>query len=259
MTVEYAPRGLVGLLTPQANTTVEPEFGILMPSGYAHINGRLVSAAATIEARLVDYFETLDASCRQFANAPIDALAVGCTGASYLAGRNRETEVLASLGERLGVPAFTAATAVVDALHALGARRIALASPYPETLTRASAAYWASHGFEVTAVASALTDATQFHPIYSIRSGTAAGLLQQLANAPGTDAVLMLGTGMPTLGPLLEANRGGGTPVLSCMLCLGWKAVHAIAPDDAPLPAWIRGDHWRARFEVAMPSPTRPE
>ena len=30
MKVEYAPKGLIGLLTPQANTTVEPEFSILI-------------------------------------------------------------------------------------------------------------------------------------------------------------------------------------------------------------------------------------
>ena len=29
MSLEYASRGLVGMLTPQANTTVEPEFNLL--------------------------------------------------------------------------------------------------------------------------------------------------------------------------------------------------------------------------------------
>jgi maleate isomerase len=106
MKVEYASKGLIGLLTPQANTTVEPEFSILMPAGYAHINARLVSQATTIELRLVDYFRIASQTLMQFANAPIEALALGCTGASYLAGRENEEKLLAELSDMRGVPAL---------------------------------------------------------------------------------------------------------------------------------------------------------
>ena len=53
--LEYAKRGLIGVLTPQANTTVEPEFTILWPAGVAMLNARLTSPKKTIEERLVDY------------------------------------------------------------------------------------------------------------------------------------------------------------------------------------------------------------
>src|SRR4029077_8832482 len=65
MSLEYAPRGLVGMLTPQANTTVEPEFNILWPPGVAMINARLMSDKGTISARLVDYFANYGAALRQ--------------------------------------------------------------------------------------------------------------------------------------------------------------------------------------------------
>ena len=54
MTIAYAPQGLIGLLTPQANTTVEPEAWALLPSGMSLINGRLVSAAPDLMQRLRD-------------------------------------------------------------------------------------------------------------------------------------------------------------------------------------------------------------
>lgn len=249
MSVEYAPKGLIGLLTPQANTTVEPEFQILMPRGYAFINGRLMSDKGSIEARLVDYFDTLDTACRQFANAPVRAIAAGCTGASYLAGKDRERQVLAGIEDKMGVPAFTAATAVVDALNDMGARRITLASPYPDSLTAKSVTYWESQGFDVARVASAITDDTQFHPIYSMKANAAAALLHDLTATPA-DAVVMLGTGMPTLGPMLDVNPSSPVPILSCMMCLGWKSVNVISPQDTVLADWIRGDHWRERFEM---------
>ena len=73
MSVEYAPKGLIGLLTPQANTTVEPEMAIMTPPGYAFINARLMSDKPSIEARLVDYFATLPGQLRQSAEVDVAA------------------------------------------------------------------------------------------------------------------------------------------------------------------------------------------
>lgn len=250
MSLEYAPRGLVGALTPQANTTVEPEFSILWPAGVAMINARLVSPKAALEDRLVEYFEQLEEAATQFANAPIGVIAVACTGASYLAGFDRERETLRRLEDRRGVPVFTAASAVVDALQTLGAERIGLVSPYPSTLTRKSVAYWEAQGFRVGAVASVTTDARQFHPIYSIPAQGAAEALDLLGDK-ALDAIVMLGTGMPTLQPILDTPEVGGAPVISCMLCLAWRAVVALdrqSPSEETLRAWIDGQDWRPRL-----------
>ena len=148
MSLEYASRGLVGMLTPQANTTVEPEFNLLWPPRVAMINARLMSDKPAMDARLVDYFANYGGALRQFANAPLKAAAAACTGASYLAGREREASLVAELSARHGFAFITAATAVVDALTVLQARRIGLVSPYPAGLNEASVAYWRSQGFD---------------------------------------------------------------------------------------------------------------
>lgn len=251
MTLEYAPRGLVGVLTPQANTTVEPEFAILWPAGFAMVNARLTSPKGTIEERLVDYYERLDEAAGQFANAPLSGLAIACTGASYLVGAAREDAIVARLEDRLGVPVITSARAVVDALRACGARRVGFVSPYPAGLTAASVAYWRERGLEAAEVASATPDAAAFHPIYSMRASGAREALDAL-DGRDLDAVVMLGTGMPTLRPILERPRLGAAPVLSCMLCLAWRTVEAIegrAPARGSVEAWVEARDWRARFE----------
>ena len=83
MSIEYAPLGLIGLLTPQANTTVEPEAWALLPTGYSLINARLVSQASCMNQRLLDYFDQLEISLLQFGNAPLSVLALACTGSSF--------------------------------------------------------------------------------------------------------------------------------------------------------------------------------
>jgi len=73
MSLEYASLGLVAMLTPQANTTVEPEFNLLWPPGVAMINARLMSDKPAMDARLIDYFANYGSALRQFANAPLKA------------------------------------------------------------------------------------------------------------------------------------------------------------------------------------------
>ena len=70
MSLAYAKDGLLGVLTPQANTTVEPEFSLLLPPATAMLTARLVSTKPSLNDRLRDYVAGLDATCAQFANAP---------------------------------------------------------------------------------------------------------------------------------------------------------------------------------------------
>ena len=137
------------MLTPQANTTVEPEFWVMLPPGVAMINARMMSDRDTLEGRLLDYFEQLDTAVRQFHNAPIGAIALGTTGASYVAGIPRERDAVAALTRKMGVPFITAGLAVVLALNTLKAKRIGIVSPYPAPLTKACIPYWEEHGFKV--------------------------------------------------------------------------------------------------------------
>ncbi|MCC6007849.1 MAG: aspartate/glutamate racemase family protein [Rhodobacteraceae bacterium] len=250
MTLEYAPKGLMGVFTPQANTTVEPEMAILTPPGMAWINGRLMSDKGTIDARLHDYFDNYDKALAQFANAPVGAIGFACTGASYLAGATREDSTLAALTEQAGVPVITAATAVVDALGVLGARRIALVTPYHQSLNDASAVYWAERGFEVVAKPSAFRESTAFHPIYSLPSEAVPPVLDEVAET-GADAVVILGTGLPSLRPIRDRPLVGDAPLLSCMLCIAWRMAgiaRGMEPTREDLMSWVRAEHWGARL-----------
>ena len=248
--LEYAPKGLIGVLTPQANTTVEPEFAILWPPGYAMLNARLTSPHSTIEARLRDYWATTETSLDQFANAPISAVAFGCTGATYLAGKDEEDALVARIENARGYPFVTSALAVCDALSILGAHRIGLVSPYPDTLTEASVNYWESRGLTIGECASAFNPDSEFHPIYSLGATSSFEALT-LLQTKSVDAIVMLGTGMPTLRPISMAVGWNGPPVISCMLCLAWRTVHAIdgqALNLHSIMSWIKGTHWSSRL-----------
>lgn len=246
---DYGRAGLVGVLTPQANTTVEPELWTLLQPGWSMINARLTSDKGTIEDRLVDYTTKFAATARQFANAPVDVIAAACTGASYLIGAEAEARIVDQIEAERGVPFLTAALASVAVLRMMGARRIALLTPYPASLNAASTPYWEGHGFEVVAKAGPALEQDAFHPIYAMGGQDVLAAYRRLSDS-GADAVLMLGTGMATLVPLAEGARAGLIPAVSCNLALAWAAAQkrrwdALGPGD--LPAWRAGAHWADR------------
>ena len=255
MQLEYAPQGLVGLLTPQANTTVEPEAWALLPTGFSLVNARMVSDAPELGQRLLDYVWQIERSLVQFANAPLSVLSLACTGSSYLMGQEAESQWVAQWEGKSGLPVVTAGLAVVDALRALNAQRIDLVSPYPADLTQASVAYWKSHGFDVGEVREVSTPQQGFHSIYLTSMQSASEATQSLSDSTA-DAVLMLGTGMPTLKTLLAQRGRPGPPVLSSMLALMWRSVsraQAANVADDPLQnihAWLAGSHWALRAQT---------
>ncbi|WP_338664770.1 hypothetical protein VQH23_06255 [Pararoseomonas sp. SCSIO 73927] len=257
--LEYAPHGLMGLLTPQANTTAEAEFGLLCPRGVGMVTARLTSARPGMVDRLLEYIRGLDDVLDRFGNAPIGAYAFACTGASYYVGVLAEDALISRVEASRGVRLVTAACAVRDALVALNARRIGLVSPYSSDMTEASRGYWEARGFEVVRVAALIQPEAAFHPIYTMSGAAAEEALASLDTpdtaSSGLDAVVMLGTGLPSLGSILARPRIGQVPVLSCMLALAWRTsliLHGRDPDAASLLDWIGGGDWGPRYRERM-------
>ena len=126
-------------------------------------------------------------------------------------------------------------------------------SPYPAGLTKTCIPYWEEHGFKVDGVVQIANHPDQFHPIYSIAAASAQEGLDELADM-GLEAIVMLGTGMPTLEPILERPQVGGAPVMSCMLCLGWASIDAVRGDkpDAGIARLHRGEGWGGRLRRAQ-------
>lgn len=246
---EYGTAGLVGILPPQANVTVEAELGVLLPPDIATIVSRLVCHDADSRSRLLGYFRNVEQALRAFERAKPDAVLFACTGSTYLVGLEEEKKAFGNRG------VISAAQAVLAALDALNARRIALLSPYPAWLTEACVAFWRSQGREITAVQSPGGDREDTRRIYALRSEDALQALARL-NTQNADAVLISGTGMPSLGAL--ASTHASLPLLSSNLCLAWAASrqlqHAPLDRDSLEPWLARSAPWHARLAARFPS-----
>lgn len=246
---DYGSGGRVGVATPQANPTVEAEFSILLPRTMTVTATRLRSAGATPTARLIDYMERLDDALDAYDTFKPDVFGFACTGSSYIVGREREAQVVAASAARVGYVIDTAGTAIAWAMERLGARRIGIVAPYPPDLIAAGVSYWQSWGLDVGPVERVVTASADTRGIYDLASADALAGLGRL-DLTGLDAVLLSGTGLPTLPALAEADIG--IPVLTSNACLVARLLSRLGREDLLDPATLEISGWRTRLAEAQ-------
>jgi maleate isomerase len=246
---EYSAGALLAVAVPQANPVVEPEFNALAPDGVGVIATRLQGSRTDSGNRLVQYLDNLGASIDAFDTALPDALGFACTGTSYLIGPEEEERRMGDFTSRYGYPVISAAQAIRAACKHLGVQRIALLAPYPAFLVDASLKYWNDVGLDVVSFARKEMDPSDTRAVYKIRAPQVmeAALTLDVAKA---DAVLLSGTGMPTLRVMPELARKYGKPVLSSNLCLAWEMLRRVK-GPVPQPGAGQGEAllggWGAR------------
>lgn len=121
-------------------------------------------------------------------------------------------------------------------LAALGARRIALVSPYPEGLSQAGYAYWRAAGIELATIVRVDERLSDTHAIYELTSADALTALREVSRA-SVDALVAAGTGMPTLAALRTLRTEVNVAALSSNLCLAHELLRLAAPELAPASA----------------------
>lgn len=209
----------IGVGTPQGNPTVEPEFRRMLPADIDFYVTRLTSSASDSRQRLIEYIEDLPAFLAAYGPLRLDGFAFACTGSSYLIGPAWEEQIAAQVSAETGYPIVTATAAIKTALQARGVRRLALITPYPDWLTEASIGYWTDAGYDIVGVTRVEIAGEDTSAIYGLAGDSACRALAE-ADPSVADAVLLTGTGLPTLAAIAGAQSASAVPILSSNLCL---------------------------------------
>ncbi|MEO8751841.1 MAG: hypothetical protein ABI624_04095 [Casimicrobiaceae bacterium] len=121
-----------------------------MPAGNAiHASRMLLGNDLTPEAvRRMDEEEGTRAAL-QIASCRPAAVAYCCTASSIVQGLEYDRHLQELLIQRTGATCFTAVRAIIEALQAVKAHRISVASPYPDAIDRMEHDFFTRAGFEV--------------------------------------------------------------------------------------------------------------
>src|SRR4051795_11314293 len=141
-------RKRIGYIGPTVMEVVPYEFYRFAPEGVG-----LVGVTCNIDDWSQEYFD------QALAQVTTAAAYLGSRGVDFVLhgggplvvarGKGFEEIIVRDIEAAAKVPASTGVRAAMEALRHLGARRIAIASPYPERHNNALAAYLTAQGFEI--------------------------------------------------------------------------------------------------------------
>jgi maleate cis-trans isomerase len=219
-----------GVLIPSTNTTVEIECRLLPMSYQAHV-GRCLSSGGGSFSPSRD--EDVDYQSRLLGTAKVEMVILAQTSAS-LSSDDYDDAVTKRMSAGAGVPAITSAQAIGRAVRALGARRIAIVSPYSEAVNARAAAYFrAKHGLETIALEG--FGATNAYAIGKLGPENAREAFARI-DRPEIEVFVVPGGNFPTMSSVVAWEREFRKPVVTTNGASFWAMLRALDSTDR-LPA----------------------
>jgi len=143
----------LGVIVPASNTNAEPDCGLLSPPGltlHATRSGGYDVEAIPDSAEMRRFaHQALDQQLQLLMDARVELIAYACTSATLSGGPEFDAEFCAEISAKSGLPAVTTAGALIEAIRALGAHRVAFTSPYVAGLAAESIEFIHQCGIEV--------------------------------------------------------------------------------------------------------------
>jgi maleate cis-trans isomerase len=220
-----------GVLIPSTNTTVEIEYSRLLPEGWQAHYARLLSSSPDKSPFSPPRDEDLAYQARLLGTARVECAILIQTSASLFADDYDEKAI--RLMEPAGVPAFTSAQAIGEALGALGVRNIALVSPYSEAVGAAARRYYESK-YALSVVAVEGFAATDSYAIGKLGPELARDAFAHI-DRPQIEAFVVPGGNFPTVTSIPGWEREFKKPVVTTNQAALWAMRRRLGSSE-PFP-----------------------
>jgi maleate isomerase len=142
-------RTKIGLMVGSANTSVERNFRNTVPDSISLHGARMTLIGGDADAiRAMD--PEIDSCAEHLGSAAVDLIVFGSTAGTLIGGAGYDQAVSQRIAARAGgIPTIATSTAVLEALAALGLKRISLVTPYVEEVTNLIADFLIDNGHDV--------------------------------------------------------------------------------------------------------------
>jgi maleate isomerase len=194
-------------------------------------------------AHRVSDHDIVEAATRTLVTIEPEVVVFGCTAGSFVRGLAWEPVIRQSMLAAGAKRALTTSGAVVDALRALGVRRIAVGTPYHPSRSERLGRFLTEAGFDVASLVSHTEERLD------LVADEQVALLTREAARPGVDAIFLSCTALETRALLGPLSAQYGVPVVSAVQATMWSALGSLGlPLNGP-------DHPLHHLEPPSPVP----
>ncbi|MFD8754192.1 Asp/Glu racemase [Kitasatospora sp. NPDC059577] len=234
----------IGQIVPSSNVTMETEVPALLraretvaPERFTFHSSRMRMTRVTPEQLRAMDGES-DRCAAELSDARVDVIGYACLVAVMATGPGYHREAERRLHRRTvenGAPApvVTSAGALVAGLRTLGAKKVAMVTPYLRPLARTVVDYLAQEGVEV--LDHAALEIADNLDVAAHDPARLPAIARGLAHAEADAVVLSACVQMPSLSAVEEAEQQLGKPVVSASICTAHQLLRALGlPAVAP-------------------------
>ena len=227
----------IGQIVPSSNTTMETEIPAMLharelvePERFSFHSARMRMMKVTKE-ELAQMDGDSDRCALELSDARVDVLGYACLVAIMSMGRGYHRQSEERLHRRTvenggGAPVVTSAGALIHGLQRIGAKKIAVLTPYMKPLTELVVDYIQHEGIEVLdAISLEIPDNLEV----GARDPQAPIEVSKRLNTANCDAVVLSAcVQMPSLASIQPVEDRIGLPVLSAAVCTTYQMLQTL-------------------------------
>lgn len=222
----YAWLAKVGLVLPSTNTVVEPEFHRLAPPGMTFHSARTPLLGTPSQEGYDKMADGTMQAAALLGTAEVDVVAYACTSGSFMCDR---AEINRRMAAAAGAPVLTTSDGVIAALKAIGAKRVAMATPYVDFVNEGEKAWLEQEGFEVVTWRGMSMGATQAErrAINRVPPQAAYRFVRD-TDVPEADTIFVSCTALPMIDVIAQLEADCGKPVVTSNTATFWQVMQTL-------------------------------
>jgi maleate cis-trans isomerase len=223
------PLARIGMIIPSVNSMTEPQFNHFAPPGLA-VHVARARVAGPWKRPLAAMAEEIATSAKLLSDVAPDLIVFHCTDTSMTQGPQGEGRILDIVGDATGIAAVATSRLVLEALQALGLRKLILLSPYKSN--QAIIDYLRATGFTVVHDVALALEPLAFARV-TPREWTE---LARQHDRPEADGIFLSCTNTTQIEAIADIERALGKPVVNSNQAVLWGCLKRLKASLGPLP-----------------------